>query len=1169
MAWVGVPQFQQNTIKPVAWAGEVDNYLDEITVSLTPELPSGRGPTGLAYRSGEIAWTEDIGTDPKMEPWREAALSRGYLSSIAIPLKANHTVLGVLNLYSSQPLFFTEEERKLLTDIQNSITMILSYLEEERVRREAEEALRQSRERLGLIMESAPFAILLCDSDMIVTYCNPRFEELTGLSSDQVLNRKCSSLLSEIIPPDQLEFLGFETPLERVYKTLQSITNEELVILHPQEGRRHILFNISPLLDPRGKLVGAVLSLTDITRQKQLEERARSGEAFLRSTLEYMPVAVFFVDNKGNVIYANPAAFNLWGDVKFVGPEEYHLYRARFPDSGKEVQPHEWAAAIALSQGEPVLNQELEIENFLGQKRVILNSAIPVTDPLQGVTGAVVINYDITDLKLTHQMLTESERRYRQLVEHAPFVIYSINGEGKLLQLNPAFEQVLGRKREDWLGKEFTPLVHPEDLRVAQEMIQRVFRGEIPPPYHLRITASDGTYRIGQFISIPIWEGGRVVAKFGMAQDVTELMNLYYEREASQKFMDKLLNTLSFGIAILDSKLRVRYINQSGANIMEAPHIQSLIGINGLSVVHPDYQNLAITRTKNVLTTGESAPPMMYRWITFKKNIKEIESTLLPYSLEEGEKGLLVIFSDKTPLQRALDEAQAAEATLRSVIEESNDAIYLLYQGRFELVNRRFCQWLEVTPEEVRAPDFNFMELVAPESRPLIEERAQKIARGEEVPHRYQFIGLSRSGKRYRFEASVTRVPYRRDTATLGILRDLSERETLERQIAQVNRSEAIMQTFAYLAHDFNNLLQVIRSSLDIIEMRIKDKSLFQEEIKGLNKALDESSNLVKQMLTIGRSQVLNLTVIDINRLIYNSLPILKRILPATAHLKLNLTEDLPPVRIDQNQVESALINLVTNARDAIAPSGKVVITTGRRVVDHTYVSTHPQAKLGDFVYVAVTDDGCGMSPEVLQRALEPFFTTKKEGKGTGLGLPSVQGIISQLGGFMTIYSEEGKGTTVKLFFPIPEESLPSSSLTPPPSEAEPRTLPPPEQFTIMVVDDEPNILATAVRILRLQGYRVLAAANSQEALTIIQTHPEPIHLIITDVVMPGLTGPELASELARIRPEIAVAFSTGYSPPSASGEPTIPQGADVITKPYRAQELVDFVKKILTKKSR
>ncbi|MFN3822309.1 MAG: PAS domain S-box protein, partial [bacterium] len=348
----------------------------------------------------------------------------------------------------------------------------------------------------------------------------------------------------------------------------------------------------------------------------------------------------------------------IWGDIKFVGPEGYHLYKARFVETGMEVKADQWAAPIALQTGKPVLNQELEIESFDGKKKFILNSAIPITDSFGEITGAVVINYDITELKIAYQMISESERQYRQLVDNAPFVIYCLNREGKITQLNPAFERILGWKRDDWLGKEFTPLVHPEDLTLAQELLGRIFNGETPPLYHLRIRCKDGSYRIGQFTAMPVIEEGQVVAKFGIAQDITELMNLYQIAATSEEFFQKLVNSIPQGVALLDEELKIRFLNHSAVQILEAPHPQSLIGMSVLSFIHPDYVPLAIERTQMVLTQRESALPVMTKWKTFTGKYKDIETTSIPYTFSDGSKGILVIFSDMTPLRSSLQQKE-------------------------------------------------------------------------------------------------------------------------------------------------------------------------------------------------------------------------------------------------------------------------------------------------------------------------------------------------------------------------------------------------------------------------------------------------------------------------------------------------------------------------------
>ncbi|MFN3821570.1 MAG: response regulator, partial [bacterium] len=506
--------------------------------------------------------------------------------------------------------------------------------------------------------------------------------------------------------------------------------------------------------------------------------------------------------------------------------------------------------------------------------------------------------------------------------------------------------------------------------------------------------------------------------------------------------------------------------------------------------------------------------------------------------------------------------------------------IYLLHKGRFEIVNRRFCEWMEITPEELRSPDFNFMELVAPESRPFIQERMEKVARGESVPLRYEFIGMSRSGKKYHFETSVTYIPYQGEIASLGVLRDITERKILEQQITQVNRLEAVTNALAFIAHDFNNLLAAIQGTIDVIGMKYKDHYELKKELEELQPVIDQSTSLVRRILTVGRSQSLQLSSIDLNQVILEQQTIFSRILPSSVKIEFQLAENLPAITADLTQLEAAIINLITNSRDAIAERasrgdgegeyrGQVTIRTGRRQVDHTYLATHPQARLGEFVYLSVTDNGCGMTDEVQMRALEPFFTTKEPGRGTGFGLSSVNGMICQLGGFLTLYSEVGVGTTVKLYFPYSGEDIVPRELPSEKGVSESQQVPfHPENYTILIVDDEPMVLEVAARILRLTGYQVLTASDGNNALETLKTHPEPIHLIISDLQMPGLGGRELAQQVAQLRPDISIAFSSGFSPSLEPTKQIIAPEAPLIPKPYRARELAEFVKNILLKKN-
>nr|WP_133498721.1 PAS domain-containing sensor histidine kinase [Lysobacter terrigena] len=399
-----------------------------------------------------------------------------------------------------------------------------------------------------------------------------------------------------------------------------------------------------------------------------------------------------------------------------------------------------------------------------------------------------------------------------------------------------------------------------------------------------------------------------------------------------------------------------------------------------------------------------------------------------------------------------------------------------------------------------------------------------------------------------RFWANVIIDPvYDEDGRHIGfakITRDITERreqqralEVAQQAMLQAHRMEAIGQLTYGVAHDFNNLLTVITNSLDLIAVDSSDPQRVRRLIAGAQRAAERGSLLTRQLLAYSRRQTLRPETHDLNALIYGAESVLRRGVGENVEIELSLGRDLGEVHIDAPEFEAALLNLVVNARDAMPDGGRITI----RSREHTQREREGRRTAGRYVVVTVEDTGTGMSPEVIEHAMEPFFTTKEVGKGSGLGLSQVYGFAVQSGGDVTIDSTQGGGTTISFYLPVRDGD---TRLGEGDSGA---------PIKILLVEDDPDVQAMAIESLRFLGYAVLTADEGTAALEILTRDPE-IEVLFTDVVMPkGMSGVDLFREARRIRPELRVLLASGY----ARGQlPTIPEGCDFIPKPYRVEDL-------------
>jgi nitrogen-specific signal transduction histidine kinase/CheY-like chemotaxis protein len=395
-----------------------------------------------------------------------------------------------------------------------------------------------------------------------------------------------------------------------------------------------------------------------------------------------------------------------------------------------------------------------------------------------------------------------------------------------------------------------------------------------------------------------------------------------------------------------------------------------------------------------------------------------------------------------------------------------------------------------------------------------------------------------------------------------GFIRDLTSRHRMEAELRQAQKMEAVGQLTGGLAHDFNNLLTVITGNLEMLESRLTDERQ-RELLAEAQAAADDGAKLTGQLLAFGRRQPLNPKLTDIGIAVSGFTELLRRTLGESVELRTVVSGASNFSLVDSSQLQNALLNLALNARDAMPHGGSLTIEIDRKRIDPDYAQMYPEVRPGDYVLISVTDTGEGMSPEVRQRAFEPFFTTKPTGQGTGLGLSMVYGFVKQSGGHVQIYSDVGRGTSIRVFLPraqAPRQAVDTTS-------AASATSLPRGRETILVVEDDLRVRRVTAARLRDTGYTVLEASTGIQALQQLEQHAR-IDLVFTDVIMPGgLTGDQLAQQIRTERPEIKVLLTSGYAEPMIAGREQAESG-NWLRKPYTAADLAVRVRQLLDRKA-
>jgi PAS domain S-box-containing protein len=504
-----------------------------------------------------------------------------------------------------------------------------------------------------------------------------------------------------------------------------------------------------------------------------------------------------------------------------------------------------------------------------------------------------------------------------------------------------------------------------------------------------------------------------------------------------------------------------------------------------------------------------------------------------------------------------------SEERFRAIFESTALGIRLTtLDGRVLETNRSFEELLGYTSEELLHA--GIAEFAHPEEREDEELHLAELVRGERESAQEERRLLRKDGSELwaNMTSSIVRDAEGNPEFAIGMVQDVTQRKQLEEQLRHAQKMEAIGQLAGGIAHDFNNVLTVIESYSTFALKRLEGgDERTRSDVEQIQKAGKKASALTRQLLAFGRRQVLQPQILDLNAVVADNEGMLRPLMSNGVEIVNNLSEPLGLVKADPDELAQVLINLVVNARDAMPDGGTVTLETKDVELDHPWIQGAVQAPPGSYVALVVRDTGTGIDPEVMSRVFEPFFTTKERGKGTGLGLSTVYGIVAQSGGYLFVSSEVGKGTEFTILLPravaeapAPKEPLEGGGTAP-------------ADATVLLVDDEDRIRAAARRMLSGAGYTVLEAFDGDDALRVAERHKGPIDLLVTDVVMPKMTGTELVEKLALARPGISVLFVSGY--PAENELALSRDGLEYLQKPFTDEELTRKARALLERASR
>jgi PAS domain S-box-containing protein len=650
-----------------------------------------------------------------------------------------------------------------------------------------------------------------------------------------------------------------------------------------------------------------------------------------------------------------------------------------------------------------------------------------------------------------------------------------------------------------------------------------------------------------------------------------ELRTAQAELEASRFRYFDLYDLAPVGYCILSEQGLILEANLTAATLLGTPR-GALIKQPISRLILKDDQTIYYLYRKQLFETGESQECEL-RLVTSDGALFWAHLKGTAAQAEDGAPLCRVVISDITDRKQAEEALKKSEEKYRLIAENMSDVISLLDMDlRFTYVSPSIARLsgfsvdesLKLSIEDIMTPD-SLSEVLK-----IFEEEIMADGLEKNDPYRSRIIEY----KQYTKDRSIVWVESNcrflrdMDQKPVGILiisRDITERkvageekEQLQSQLNQAQKMESVGRLAGGVAHDFNNMLGVILGHAELALLKADEDNDLISDLKEIQTAAKRSANLTKQLLTFARKEIISPRKLDLNDTVESMLNMLRRLIGEDIDLVWKPAAHIWPVKMDPSQIDQILANLCVNARDAIDGVGKLTIETGRKTFDEDYCSEHPGFIPGDFVLLAVSDNGCGMDKDTLSNLFEPFFTTKAVGKGTGLGLATIYGIVKQNSGFINVYSEPGQGSTFKIYLPRLVAAEDIDKAVPEKKAAAGGT------ETILLVEDEPTILRMTRMMLERKGYSVLPAATPGEAIEIAGNHTDKIHLLMTDVVMPEMNGRDLAGQLIRLYPEIKLLFMSGYTADVIAHQGVLDEGVAFIQKPFSMAEMTEKVRKVL-----
>lgn len=1101
---------------------------------------------GFTLQSPEPVYVNDLSRESRFTP-PPLLIEHGIVSGMSVAIWVQGKPWGVLAVHDNQSRQFSQDDTYFLQSVASLLALLIERLT-------AQAALQESHRQMQEAQNIAALGSWEYDFVRDRMHWSESCFAVTGLDPAAFVPTY-AGCFRHVHPDDQ----------ERAQRLVDQAIRDHTAIdfehrwLTPT-GETYYLHERGQIIyDDKGQPLRMLGTFQDITSRKRAEDMLLQQATLLRNAERIGHMGSWDMDLVKNQLLWSEGTYRLFGMTAedLQGGVEQFLSLVLPEDRSCLLKAHRESDYSTTG----FLDVKYRIRRADGEIRWLYERGHVEFDSTGKAIRRLGMVMDITEQKKAEAALKESEERFQQLFRDAATGIAVTTLKGQFLEANTAYCQMLGYSQEELQQLNCIELTHPSDRHRNQVLAQELLQGQrhsfvVEKRY---LAKSGDTIWCRLSVSLQRNAAGQPVSMIGVAEDITQQRQVELSLQHSQRMLRMACQISHIGAWWVDLPERQLTWSDKVYDILELPrhHVPKLDAT--LQYYLPGEREKIRAAFEACIQSG-TGYDLSLRIVTAQGNPRWTRS--IGTAVRDASGRIMRVqgaFQDISAQKTAEQELRSSEERFRLLSKATNDAIWdwdLTTNANWR--GEGFKTFFGYDQADITETHTWWREQVHPDDQAMVlaSLRAALERGAPKWSEEYRF--RCRDGSyAYVFDRGyIIRNQEGHPIRMIGGMVNLTQQKSLEAQLRQSQKMEAVGQLAGGIAHDFNNLLTIILGCSEMLLSMVPTGDPMWAIANDIYIAGDRASELTRQLLAFSRKQMLKPQVMDLNQVVSNLEKLLRRLISEDIHLKTQLATPLPSIEVDPGQLEQVILNLVLNARDAMPHGGKLTIETHCIHVAVGETLGKLGCPPGTYVTLTISDTGYGMAPEVQDRIFEPFFTTKAAGQGTGLGLATVFGIVKQSDGFIEVFSELGLGTRFQLLFPaIAVSALPM------PSKATPIQ---PGSETILLIEDEAGVRHIAKRILERLGYQIIEAENGVAALEIMQNSAPFIHLIITDVVMPEMSGRELVEQLQQQGDTTRVLYMSGYTDDAVVRHGVTEETNAFLQKPFTPSSLAQKVREVL-----